>query len=148
MGHVGFAPLGDVPRLVRAPAPNPRLPATPRRVPRLPHLQEDAILIQMVEKIGEKRWPLIAAKLPGRTGKGCSHRWRTYLRPDVKHPHLEPFTEWEAAVIIMGQKEHANNWLCEWLRLPSSAAGGAGIGCQREGERERMRVGCHAMRRA
>jgi hypothetical protein len=67
----------------------------------------------MVEKIGEKRWPLIAAKLPGRTGKGCSHRWRTYLRPDVKHPHLEPFTEWEAAVIVMGQKEHANNWLCE-----------------------------------
>jgi hypothetical protein len=67
----------------------------------------------MVEKIGEKRWPLIAAKLPGRTGKGCSHRWRTYLRPDVKHPHLEPFTEWEAAVIVQGQKEHANNWLCE-----------------------------------
>lgn len=40
----------------------------------LNHPQEDAILIQMVEKIGEKRWPLIAAKLPGRTGKGCSHR--------------------------------------------------------------------------
>ncbi|KAI8470874.1 MAG: hypothetical protein J3K34DRAFT_521052 [Monoraphidium minutum] len=79
-----------------------RLPWTP---------EEDAILIQMVEKIGEKRWPLIAAKLPGRTGKGCSHRWRTYLRPDVKHPHLEPFTEWEAAVIVQGQKEHANNWL-------------------------------------
>lgn len=76
-------------------------------------IQEDAILIQMVERIGEKRWPLIAAKLPGRTGKGCSHRWRTYLRPDVKHPHLEPFTEWEAAVIVMGQREHANNWLCE-----------------------------------
>jgi hypothetical protein len=89
-------------------------------------LQEDAILIQMVEKIGEKRWPLIAAKLPGRTGKGCSHRWRTYLRPDVKHPHLEPFTEWEAAVIVMGQKEHANNWLCE---LPALGLGFGTLGC-------------------
>lgn len=51
-------------------------------------------------------------------------RWRTYLRPDVKHPHLEPFTEWEAAVIVQGQKEHANNWLCE----PDGAGAGACIG--------------------
>lgn len=41
------------------------------------------------------------------------HRWRTYLRPDVKHPHLEPFTEWEAAVIVQSQKEMGNNWLGE-----------------------------------
>lgn len=41
----------------------------------------------------------------------CVHRWRTYLRPDVKHPHLEPFTEWEAAVIVQAQQEMGNNWL-------------------------------------
>jgi len=41
------------------------------------------------------------------------HRWRTYLRPDVKHPHLEPFTEWEAAVIVQAQREMGNNWLGE-----------------------------------
>eukprot|EP00878_Enallax_costatus_P043337 GHUV01051269.1.p2 GENE.GHUV01051269.1~~GHUV01051269.1.p2 ORF type:complete len:102 (+),score=17.19 GHUV01051269.1:124-429(+) len=41
-------------------------------------------------------------------------RWRTYLRPDVKHPHLEPFTEWEAAVIVQAQREMGNNWLGEW----------------------------------
>lgn len=93
--------------------------------------QEDAILIQMVEKIGEKRWPLIAAKLPGRTGKGCSHRWRTYLRPDVKHPHLEPFSEWEAAVIVMGQREHANNWLCEPFVLASPLPRLPAVCCRR-----------------
>jgi hypothetical protein len=43
------------------------------------------------------------------------HRWRTYLRPDVKHPHLEPFTEWEAAVIVQAQREMGNNWLGEHL---------------------------------
>lgn len=42
---------------------------------------------------------------------GMLSRWRTYLRPDVKHPHLEPFTEWEAAVIVQSQKEYGNNWL-------------------------------------
>eukprot|EP00877_Chromochloris_zofingiensis_P010459 jgi/Chrzof1/5667/Cz16g11010.t1 len=72
---------------------------------------EDTMLMTLVEKFGEKRWNQVAAGLPGRTGKGCSHRWRTYLRPDVKHPHLEPFTEWEAAVIVQSQKEYGNNWL-------------------------------------
>jgi hypothetical protein len=31
----------------------------------------------------------------------------------VKHPHLEPFTEWEAAVIVQAQREMGNNWLGE-----------------------------------
>lgn len=43
--------------------------------------------------------------------KRQSCRWRTYLRPDVKHPHLEPFTEWEAAVIVQAQRDMGNNWL-------------------------------------
>eukprot|EP00775_Hariotina_reticulata_P009698 gene9698-9857_t len=73
--------------------------------------EEDAILISLVERYGEKRWNMVANGLPGRTGKGCSHRWRTYLRPDVKHPHLEPFTEWEAAVIVQAQRDMGNNWL-------------------------------------
>jgi hypothetical protein len=39
------------------------------------------------------------------------------LRPDVKHPHLEPFTEWEAAVIVQAQREMGNNWLGEQQQL-------------------------------
>jgi hypothetical protein len=37
-------------------------------------LQEDTILIDLVQKYGEKRWNMVANGLPGRTGKGCSHR--------------------------------------------------------------------------
>jgi hypothetical protein len=36
--------------------------------------QEDTILIDLVQKYGEKRWNMVANGLPGRTGKGCSHR--------------------------------------------------------------------------
>jgi hypothetical protein len=32
----------------------------------------------------------------------------------VKHPHQEPFTDWEAAVIIKAQKALGNNWMGEW----------------------------------
>lgn len=37
-------------------------------------MQEDTILIDLVQKYGEKRWNMVANGLPGRTGKGCSHR--------------------------------------------------------------------------
>jgi hypothetical protein len=37
-------------------------------------VQEDSILIDLVQKYGEKRWNMVANGLPGRTGKGCSHR--------------------------------------------------------------------------
>lgn len=49
-------------------------------------------------------------------------RWRTYLRPDVKHPHLEPFTEWEAAVIVQAQRDMGNNWLGEQQDKAAAAA--------------------------
>ncbi len=32
------------------------------------------MLIALVERWGEKRWNMVANGLPGRTGKGCSHR--------------------------------------------------------------------------
>lgn len=69
--------------------------------------------LPLQQEYGEKRWAMVAQFMPGRTGKGCSHRWRAYLRPDVQHPHLSPFTEWEAAVIVMAQKENGNNWMGE-----------------------------------
>jgi hypothetical protein len=35
---------------------------------------------------------------------GVSCRWRIYLTPGVKRPTLEPFNEWETAVIYLGQQ--------------------------------------------
>lgn len=63
-------------------------------------------------------------------------RWRTYLRPDVKHPHLEPFTEWEAAVIVQAQRDMGNNWLGALACCSSAAAccSGAAVVCTQQGQ--------------
>lgn len=37
-------------------------------------------------------------------------RWRIYLTPGVKRPTLEPFNEYETAVIYLGQLVHGNQW--------------------------------------
>lgn len=46
--------------------------------------REDRILEEEVQKLGEKAWSEIAAKLPGRVGKQCRDRWRNHLCPEVK----------------------------------------------------------------
>lgn len=39
-----------------------------------------------------------------------THRWRIYLTPGVKRPTLEPFNEYETAIIYLGQLVHGNQW--------------------------------------
>ncbi|KAL6865256.1 hypothetical protein ACP4OV_016407 [Aristida adscensionis] len=52
--------------------------------------QEDAILIQMVNRLGPKKWSTIAQALPGRTRRRCRRRWRDVLNPElVKGPWSE-----------------------------------------------------------
>lgn len=55
-------------------------------------LQEDSILIDLVQKYGEKRWNMVANGLPGRTGKGCSHRCAgsTLLLTRKQQQHSRP----------------------------------------------------------
>ena len=53
-----------------------------------------------VSKYGTQRWSQISKGLCGRTSKACSHRWRTYLQPGVKHTTQEPFSDWEIAVVV------------------------------------------------
>ena len=36
---------------------------------------EDARVIELVSKLGAKKWSTIAAHLPGRIGKQCRERW-------------------------------------------------------------------------
>ncbi len=36
---------------------------------------EDAKVIELVEKLGPKKWSVIAGYLPGRIGKQCRERW-------------------------------------------------------------------------
>ncbi len=46
----------------------------------------------------------------GRSSKACSHRWGSFLNPDVKHPRLEPLSDWEVAVIMQAQAQYGNRW--------------------------------------
>ena len=42
-------------------------------------MQEDRMIIEMVGKVGPKRWSLIAQQLPGRIGKQCRERCAALL---------------------------------------------------------------------
>jgi transcription factor MYB, plant len=51
--------------------------------------EEDALLSNLVEKLGARNWTLIARGIPGRSGKSCRLRWCNQLDPQVKR---KPFT--------------------------------------------------------
>ena len=46
--------------------------------------EEDAKVIELVQKYGPKRWSLIAKHLRGRLGKQCRERWHNHLNPEIK----------------------------------------------------------------
>lgn len=43
--------------------------------------EEDEKLKELVEKMGSKKWELIAKEMPGRTGRQCRDRYQNYLIP-------------------------------------------------------------------
>jgi hypothetical protein len=47
--------------------------------------EEDRQLIQLVSELGENNWRAIAKRMPGRTFRKCSDRWRCYLNPSVNN---------------------------------------------------------------
>lgn len=56
---------------------------------------------------GPKNWSLIAAGIPGRSGKSCRLRWCNQLNP---HVTKVAFSEWEDAVIVAARARHGNRW--------------------------------------
>ncbi|KAF8775317.1 hypothetical protein HU200_004725 [Digitaria exilis] len=71
--------------------------------------EEDAVLSNMVEKLGARNWTLIARGIPGRSGKSCRLRWCNQLDPQVKR---KPFTEEEDRIIMAAHAIHGNKWAC------------------------------------
>ncbi|KAI8476039.1 MAG: hypothetical protein J3K34DRAFT_516949 [Monoraphidium minutum] len=80
--------------------------------------EEDGYLVSAVEKYGTQRWSQISRSLKGRTSKACSHRWRTYLQPGVKHTTQEPFSDWEVAVVVEAHRVVGNQWSTIARMLP------------------------------
>ncbi|KAJ8536463.1 hypothetical protein K7X08_034864 [Anisodus acutangulus] len=78
-------------------------------------IEEDKILINLVEKFGDRKWSQIAKMLKGRIGKQCRERWHNHLRPDVKK---EFWTEEEDRILIEAHAEVGNKWAEIAKRLP------------------------------
>uniref|UniRef100_A0A0D9V7U2 Uncharacterized protein n=1 Tax=Leersia perrieri TaxID=77586 RepID=A0A0D9V7U2_9ORYZ len=81
--------------------------ATEERVKGPWSFDEDALLSNLVEKLGPRNWTLIARGIPGRSGKSCRLRWCNQLDPQVKR---KPFTEEEDRIIMAAHEVHGNKW--------------------------------------
>eukprot|EP00047_Mylnosiga_fluctuans_P003093 m.227476 g.227476 ORF g.227476 m.227476 type:complete len:537 (+) comp11591_c0_seq1:193-1803(+) len=69
--------------------------------------EEDEKVIELVGKLGPKRWSVIASHLKGRIGKQCRERWHNHLNPDIKKT---PWTEEEDQVILSLYNSIGSKW--------------------------------------
>ncbi|KAK1355221.1 Transcription factor MYB44 [Heracleum sosnowskyi] len=69
--------------------------------------KEDAVLCDLVCKLGPRNWNLIAKGIPPRSGKSCRLRWCNQLDPCLKR---KPFTDEEDQIIIASHAIHPNKW--------------------------------------
>lgn len=76
---------------------------------------EDEKLTQLVKVHGPRSWSLIAAGVPGRSGKSCRLRWCNQLSPTVQH---RPFTPAEDAAIVAAHARLGNKWATIARLLP------------------------------
>eukprot|EP00184_Porphyridium_aerugineum_P008732 CAMPEP_0184692592 /NCGR_PEP_ID=MMETSP0313-20130426/1003_1 /TAXON_ID=2792 /ORGANISM="Porphyridium aerugineum, Strain SAG 1380-2" /LENGTH=688 /DNA_ID=CAMNT_0027150433 /DNA_START=1398 /DNA_END=3464 /DNA_ORIENTATION=+ len=84
--------------------------------------EEDALLKELIEKIGgdttvasTKLWSSIAAKIPGRTGKQCRERWLNQLQPGINR---EAWTAEEERILKEMHEQHGNKWVLIAKKLP------------------------------
>nr|CAB3465327.1 unnamed protein product [Digitaria exilis] len=68
---------------------------------------EDEIIIQMVNKLGPKKWSTIAQALPGRIGKQCRERWHNHLNPGI---NKDAWTQEEEIKLIHAHQTYGNKW--------------------------------------
>eukprot|EP00947_MAST-08B_sp_MAST-8B-sp1_P000214 g214.t1 len=73
--------------------------------------EEDEIVYQMVvaHGVGNIKWSVIAAELPGRLGKQARERWYNHLDPNL---NKGPWTDAEDKLIMDMQAQMGNRW-CE-----------------------------------
>ncbi|KAI5059913.1 hypothetical protein GOP47_0024333 [Adiantum capillus-veneris] len=69
--------------------------------------EEDERIVELVSKIGAKKWSLIAQSLPGRIGKQCRERWHNHLDPGIKR---DAWTQDEELRLIQAHQLHGNRW--------------------------------------
>jgi hypothetical protein len=68
---------------------------------------EDKMVIELVAKLGAKKWSVIASHLPGRIGKQCRERWHNHLNPDI---NKDAWSEEEDRKILSAHAMMGNKW--------------------------------------
>ncbi len=68
---------------------------------------EDDAVVRAVAIYGLKAWPVIAALVPGRTGKQCRERYHNHLDAAVSK---EPWSVAEERLLVELQREFGNSW--------------------------------------
>jgi hypothetical protein len=69
--------------------------------------EEDAKVVALVKKYGQKKWSFIASELKGRLGKQCRERWYNHLNPDINKGE---WTKEEDEIIIEAHARLGNKW--------------------------------------
>jgi hypothetical protein len=77
--------------------------------------EEDAMVLQLVQVHGTKKWSHIARQLNGRLGKQCRERWYNHLDPSINKGE---WTEEEDQTLVRAHAEVGNRWAEIAKRLP------------------------------
>lgn len=68
---------------------------------------EDRLVCKLVKAQGPKKWSVLSAYVPGRTGKQCRERWVNHLSPDVNKGE---WTEEEEQTLLDQHSKLGNQW--------------------------------------
>lgn len=68
---------------------------------------EDAMIVEHVQRHGTKSWSLLAGSIPGRTGKQMRERWHNQLDPNIRK---DPWTPEEDQRLLMAYQRLGSRW--------------------------------------
>jgi hypothetical protein len=68
---------------------------------------EDRLLLDTISGHGTSNWTLVAASVPGRTGKQCRERWLNQLSPNLTKENWSPQ---EDDILLARQGQFGNCW--------------------------------------
>lgn len=69
--------------------------------------EEDQLLLELVEKFGDKKWKLISKRMPNRSTRQCHERYKYFLSPKLSN---NPWTEEECMILEMKYQEIGPKW--------------------------------------
>lgn len=69
--------------------------------------EEDAMLVELIQRHGAQKWTFISEHLQGRIGKQCRERWHNHLNPNIKKDQWSEKEEW---VLYLSHKLLGNRW--------------------------------------